>query len=212
LIRNLDTRWEWYPQPGEVISLGVFAKFFDDPIERVFVFQAGGNPELSFANAASARNYGVEAEVRKSLALLAGGLRSFTVFANATVMHSRITPGSDSLSAATASERPMTGQSDYMVNAGLGYGNASGSVSATLLYNVVGRRISEAAPRPLPDTYEEARHQLDATLQVQPWTNWRVRLDGRNLLDSPYRFTQGDVLRLRYKSGRQVALGFGWNL
>jgi outer membrane receptor protein involved in Fe transport len=30
LIENYDARWEWYP-PGEVLSLGVFAKRFDGP-------------------------------------------------------------------------------------------------------------------------------------------------------------------------------------
>ena len=37
LIQNYDARWEWYPRPGEVLSVGVFAKRFEDPIERVFV-------------------------------------------------------------------------------------------------------------------------------------------------------------------------------
>ncbi len=210
LIRNLDTRWEWFPSSGEVVSLGVFAKFFEDPIERVFVLPAGGGPELSFANAESARNYGIELELRKNLSVLTQGLRNLTVFANSTVMQSRITPGTDSLSAATSAERSMAGQSDYVINAGIGYGNEGGSVNATLLYNVAGRRIAEAAPRPLPDTYEEERHQVDATLQLQPWTAWRVKVDARNLLDAPYRFTQGDVQRLRYKSGRQFSVGFGW--
>jgi len=34
LVRNVDARWEWYPRAGEVVSAGVFAKFFDDPIVR----------------------------------------------------------------------------------------------------------------------------------------------------------------------------------
>src|SRR3712207_8403318 len=33
-IQNADLRWEWYPDAGEVVSVGVFAKRFDKPIER----------------------------------------------------------------------------------------------------------------------------------------------------------------------------------
>lgn len=210
LIQNFDLRWEWYPNSGETVSLALFAKHFDRPIEKVFTFVAGGEPELTFANATSARNYGIEAELRKGLAVLSPSLRNFAFFANLTVMRSNVTPGDDSLSRATSSERPMVGQSDYVANTGLSFTSPNGGVSLTALYNVVGRRISEAAPRPLPDTYEEARHLIDVSAQFQPWPSWSIRLDAKNLLDAPYRFTQGEVMRLRYKTGRGFAIGFGW--
>ena len=69
LIQNYDLRWEWYPRAGEVVSVGVFAKRFDDPIERVFVIQTGALAN-SFVNADKADNYGVELEVRKNLDFL----------------------------------------------------------------------------------------------------------------------------------------------
>jgi outer membrane receptor protein involved in Fe transport len=125
-------------------------------------------------------------------------------------MQSEIRPGSDSLSQATSAKRSMVGQSDYVVNTGLAYTSPGGGISITALYNVVGRRIAEAAPRPLPDTYEEARHLVDLSAQFQPWPSVSVKLDAKNLLDAPYRFTQGDVVRLRYKSGRSFSVGFGW--
>ena len=53
LIQNFDLRWEWYPRTGEVLSLGVFAKQFDDPIEKVII-QAAGTNTLSYVNAEKA--------------------------------------------------------------------------------------------------------------------------------------------------------------
>ncbi len=205
LIRNLDARWEWFPRAGEVVSVGVFAKFFDQPIERVLVLE--NPPGLSFANAKSARNYGVELELRKNLDIVTAALRNFSLFTNATLMRSELTPGSDSLSASTSKHRSMVGQSDYVVNAGLGFTSGSGALYASVLYNVVGQRIAEAAPRPLPDTYEEARHVVDASLQLTAWDTWRFRVDAKNLLDAPYRLTQGDFTRLRYLAGRQFSFG-----
>ena len=71
-------------------------------------------------------------------------------------MKSSITPGNTGISALTNADRPMVGQSEYVVNAGLGYGSASGAWAATLLYNVAGKRILEAGSGGLPDAYEQA--------------------------------------------------------
>jgi outer membrane receptor protein involved in Fe transport len=209
LIQNLDARWEWYPNPGEAVSFGLFAKHFDNPIERVIVAEAGA-PSLKYVNANGAKNYGAEIEVRKGLALLSPSLANFTVFSNVTLMHSEIEPGNDEISALTNSKRPMFGQANYVVNGGLSWINGSGRYSATVLYNVVGRRIAQTGQEPLPDAYEEARHIIDASFQFPLFSQITMRLDGKNLLDAPYRMTQGDVLRARYKTGRLFGLGLTW--
>lgn len=211
LIQNLDVRWEWYPQPGEVVSLGVFAKRFDDPIERVLVQTSDGNsPDATFVNADWARNFGVEVEVRTHLGHAIPALRPVGVFANATLMRSRIRPGGDGFASLTNAERPMMGQAPYVLNGGITFADASGALSGTLLYNVVGRRIHAAGIYPLPDSYEETRHLLDASLQVPLVSGLRVRFDAKNLLDAKHRITQGTVDRLRYRSGRSYSAGVFW--
>ena len=209
LIQNYDLRWEWFPRPGEVVSVGVFAKRFTDPIEKVII-QAAGTNTLSYVNADKADNYGAELEVRKGLDFLAEGLRALSLFANTTLMKSTITPGNTGISALTNANRPMVGQSEYVVNAGLGYGSNSGAWAATLLYNVAGKRILEAGSGGLPDAYEQARHLLDASLQIPLTQVFTIKLDGKNLLDAPYRLTQGDVLRTRYFSGRVFQATMSW--
>ena len=206
LIRNLDARWEWYPGPSEVLSVAVFAKQFDHPIEKVIVAQTGASA-LSFVNAAGASNLGIELELRRNLSMLSPGLLPFSVFTNATVMRSRIRPGNDSIASNTNANRPMMGQAGYVVNAGLTYATPSGRFTATTLYNLVGRRIVEVGQQPLPDAYELPRHVIDATLQSQLGARIALKLDARNLLDAPYRVVQGSVTRLRYHAGRVVSLG-----
>ncbi len=204
LVQNYDARWEWYPREGEILSLGVFAKRFSDPIERVFVFTSGA-AALSYINAERATDIGVEAEVRTRLDALGHGLRDLTFFANATLMRSRITPGDSSL---TSAERPLVGQAGYVVNGGLTYSHDGWS--ATALYNVVGRRVAEAGFRPYPDVYEEPRQLLDVSLEVPVFTELAFKLDARNLLDARVRFTQGTVERLAYRSGRVLSVGAQW--
>lgn len=209
LIQNYDLRWELYPSPGEVVSVAVFAKRFDDPIERIVV-GATGAVVNTFVNADGADNYGVEFEVRRSLAVISPALLPFTAFANATLMRSEITPGNDSLSSLASASRPMVGQAGYVLNAGLGYMSNSGRWNATLLYNVVGRRIHEAATIGLPDAWEEPRHLFDFSIRFPVFNTVAGKVDAKNLLDAPYRVRQGDVTRLGYNTGRQFSVGLSW--
>jgi outer membrane receptor protein involved in Fe transport len=208
LIQNYDARWEWYTRPGEVLSLGAFVKRFDSPIERVFVNQTGAAAN-SFVNAEKGNNYGIELELRKQLDWISPALAPLTLFANTTLMRSRITPGNTDISSLTSAERPMVGQSEYVVNGGLTYASAGG-YTATALYNVVGQRIVEAGALPFPDAYEQARHIVDFSMQVPVFARASLKLDARNLLDAPYRVLQGEVVRARYKTGRVVSLGASW--
>jgi outer membrane receptor for ferrienterochelin and colicin len=206
LIQNVDARWEWYPGPAEVVSVAVFVKRFDHPIEKVIVAQTGASA-LSFVNAQGASNLGVELEMRRNLSFFSPSLLPFTAFVNATLMRSRIRPGNDSIASNTNANRPMMGQAGYVVNAGLTYATPNGRLSATALYNVVGRRIVEVGQQPLPDAYELPRHVVDATVQAQLASRVAVKLDTKNLLDAPYRVVQGSVTRLRYRAGRAFTLG-----
>jgi hypothetical protein len=212
LVQNYDARWEWYPSSGEVLSIGLFAKRFDKPIEAIDVATSGAS-QLSFINAESATNYGVELEVRKGLEAVAEALAPFSIFANTTLMHSRINTSNSNLSALSNDERPMVGQAPYVVNAGLSYATESGATSATLLYNVVGRRIASAAIVPLnADVYEEPRQLLDFSIRLALSEGTSAKLDAKNLLDSAYEERQGDVIRHRYRTGRSVTLGLSWKL
>jgi outer membrane receptor for ferrienterochelin and colicin len=210
-VRNLDARWEWYPRSGELVSVGVFGKFFNDPIERAIQPAAGQNI-IKFINADRATNYGVEIELRKRLDFLGSAGSAFTLFSNTTLMHSEIEPGNVTAVSLTESNRPMVGQAPFVINAGLTWLSPEAAWSATVLYNVVGKRVIEAGATPLPDTYELERHVLDFSLQAPFILGATLKLDAKNLLDAPYRQQQGDVMRLRYKAGRSVGLGFRWAL
>lgn len=208
LIRNFDLRWEWYPDRGEVLSVALFAKQFDQPIERVYQ-GTSGTRIISYVNADGAENYGVELEARKSLAFLAEGLRPISVFGNATVMHSRITIDR-SAGAITNADRRMVGQSPYVLNGGVTWNHPTADLSATVLFNRVGERITEAGESPLPDIVEAPRNVLDASLRFPVIGTLSGRVDARNLLDAPYLVTQGGVTRQRYTAGRVFTLGFAW--
>ncbi|HEY3285710.1 MAG TPA: TonB-dependent receptor [Gemmatimonadaceae bacterium] len=209
-VVNLDARWEWYPHASEVLSVAVFHKTFDQPIERVYRAAGSGTRTVFYTNARRAENLGVELEARKSLAFMAEVLRSLQAFANLTVMQSRIELAANTQASATNLKRRMVGQAPYVLNSGLTWVNQSGSASATVLFNVVGDRIDAAGDAPLPDVIERARRVLDFSLRVPISGSLSARLDAKNLLDAPYRTTQGTVTRESYRVGRVVQAGLSW--
>jgi hypothetical protein len=77
---------------------------------------------------------------------------------------------------------------------------------------VTGRRIFEAGVGGLPDSYEEARHVIDASLHFPISGSLSGRADGKNLLNTPFRLSQGGVIRQRYLLGREFSVGFTWQL
>lgn len=209
-VVNLDVRWEWYPHASEVLSLAVFHKTFDQPIERVYRAAGSGTRTVFYTNARRAENLGVELEARKSLAFIADVLSSLQVFTNVTVMQSRIELPSNTQASATNLERRMVGQAPYVLNSGLTWVSQSGAASATVLFNQVGDRIDAAGDAPLPDVIERTRRVLDLSLRFPVSGALSARFDAKNLLDAPYRTTQGTVTRESYRVGRVVQAGLSW--
>ncbi|MBX9928567.1 MAG: TonB-dependent receptor, partial [Gemmatimonadaceae bacterium] len=209
-ISNADIRWELYPNAGEVLSVGVFAKQFEKPIERVYRGAGSGTRTVFFTNADRATNYGLEIEARKSLAMFTERLRAFTAFTNLTVMRSEIDLSSSLQASATNLQRAMVGQAPTVINAGLTWSATGNGASATLLYNRIGDRVFAAGDRPLPDVIERARDGLDLSVRFPVFTGLNLRVDARNLLDAPTQMTQGTVVREYWRTGRTFVMGFQW--
>lgn len=105
----------------------------------------------------------------------------------------------------------MVGQAPYVVNTGLTYATASGGLSATALYNVIGRRIFAASLLPLPSVYEEPRNILDFAVRFPLQKGVSAKVDLKNVLDAPYEVTQGTVQREFYRAGRTLTVGLSWS-
>lgn len=209
LIDNVDLRYEAFPNSGEVLSIGVFAKQFDRPIERVESATSGAY-QARFQNALKAVNVGVELEARKQLGFLGEWAMPFTGFSNVTIMRSSVDLDTTTGLTVTDKSRRLVGQAPFVVNAGLSYSSESGRTNATILYNVVGDRIYAAGVTPLPNIVEKSRQVVDLSLRFPVMGSLAARVDARNLLDARYRFMQGNLEREGYNSGRTFSVGFSW--
>ncbi len=141
-IDNFDFRTEFFPSSGQILSFSTFYKRFKNPIEQIFnTGSTAASKTLSYQNATSSTLYGIELEARQKLNFLGGGawLNNLTVYANCSLIKSEVTldrklyPNNDD-------NRPLQGQSPYLVNGGLQYSSDTWNFNA--LYNRIGRRIN----------------------------------------------------------------------
>jgi TonB-dependent receptor len=189
-ISNLDLRYEFYPKAGEVLTAGVFYKQFKNPIEQLFNEGIGGASTFSYQNAEKATAYGAEVELRKKLDFIKA-LKNFTFQANASYIKSKVSDKGFNI------DRPMQGQSPYVLNLGLMYDLEKAGFSSTILFNQVGERIylvgDLTAGAGSPDIYEAPRALLDFQLSKKIIkSKGEVRLNVSDLLNATQYFYQND--------------------
>lgn len=217
-VTNIDLRYEIYPRSGETITAGVFYKHFDNPIEQnllgvTFVFQ---NPDKATA-------YGAEIEFRKKLDMIPG-LKNFTLQANAAYINSKV---SDTV---LNIDRPMQGQSPYLLNLGLLYDLEKYGLNATLLFNQIGKRIYVVGDKDAfggtqnPDVWEAPRPVLDLQIGKKILKNKaEIRLNISDIINRTQYFYQNansntglqkgiDSYRFTRKFGTTFGLTFNYSL
>jgi hypothetical protein len=109
-------------------------------------------------------------------------------------------------------DRPLQGQSPYVVNFDVGYFIEGTHTQINALYNVFGRRIEEVGAGGNPNTYEEAVHRVDLTVNQRLPASFSLKASAINLLDQWVRFTQNDVEILAYKPGVGFFATLEWSL
>ena len=226
-ILNGDARYEYYPRAGEAITLGVFYKKFDDPIEfRLNPSSVIDRRQYEYRNAEEAQTVGVELEIRKGLEFIGSSFKTFSVFANLTYINSTVTLASVSgTGVTTSSDRPLQGQSPYLVNLGLQYNSDNNKWNGSILYNRIGQRLALVGIDDLgfPDVYERPRDQLDLQLSRRILKNKaEIKLNWSDMLNADYFFyenvdskkaykTSSDRLFYSYTPGSTITIGFTYD-
>ncbi|MGK7294975.1 MAG: TonB-dependent receptor domain-containing protein [Candidatus Wenzhouxiangella sp. M2_3B_020] len=214
-VRHFDLRWEFYPSPSELLSVGAFYKLIDQPVE--LTVEPGVEQRLTFENADEAVNFGVEFEGRKTLEFVdewfgwSGVLEPFFVAGNVSIIESEITIDPEDRGILTSTSRELQGQSPLIVNAQVGYDRPDLGLEATVLYNFVGERIVEVGVLGAPDKVEAGAGQLDVVVRWKWSDHWRAKLKLGNLLDAEFRIEQGPKTTQQYSNGRTLGIGIEYS-
>lgn len=197
---NMDLRYEFYPAPGETVTIGGFYKRFDNPIEQTYM-EAGSGLQYTYHNADHANAFGVELDIKKNLDFI--GLKGLSFVFNGAYIHSRVYFAEGSFER----DRAMQGQSPYLINTGLFYQNDNAGISASALYNRIGKRIETVGvPKQnpnddIPDIYEIPRNSLDLSFSKKIGKYVEVKGGVKDLLNSKVEYKQ--FLELTEASGEK---------
>jgi len=217
-ITNADFRYELYPRAGEVFSVGVFYKYFKKPIESFFN-PAGLGSQFNYINADKASGFGAELEYRKKLDFVEV-LHNFTFQGNFSYIYNRVKSESITL------DRPMQGQSPYVLNASLQYDIEKLGLYTTLLYNQIGDRIAFVGNKNqgIPAIWEKTRPLLDFQIAKKVIKNkGEVKLNVSDIVNKAANFyydfnenkkfdKSSDMLVIKRKYGTTFNISFSYNI
>jgi TonB-dependent receptor len=228
---NYDFRVEWFPRAGEVLAVSLFYKYLDSPMEQVTFNNPIYNLEyFQYQNASYGVVYGIEVEARKRLDQISSWLKNFSVYFNYSQIQSRV-PLADGAAALleangqSASDRPLQGQPEYIINTGLNYDNDEYRFYAGIFFNVTGPTLySVGSPAEdvdgnvigfLPDIYEMPAPSLDFNITQGLTENWKLTFRGRNMLNPFFNRTQNfngtEYLYSSYTKGWDVSLNASYS-
>ena len=221
-IFNGDIRYELYPSASETFTVSAFYKNFNDPIEqRVNSNSTPVVRGINYLNANQATSLGIELDFRKKLDFLGdkAWLDNLTAFANASYIDSKVL--------GEGIDRPLQGQSPYLINAGLQYFSPKTAITFTSVYNRIGQRIFLVGYQGYPDIYENARDVLDFQISKRVLKSQaEIKLNVGDILNQNTVFYQNNVgatkmayegdgidrLINSYRLGSNVSLSFSYNL
>ncbi|NDK56040.1 TonB-dependent receptor [Pontibacter fetidus] len=218
-IHNTDLRYEFYPNPTELLSVGVFYKYFKNPIE-IYSIPASGNPIYQPKNASNAQSYGIETEIRKSFLNLSNRslIQNMSFVLNASLIESKVDLGKET--EGQERNRAMYGQSPFIVNAGLYFNDENRALQVNMLYNVIGKRIFTVGDDMAPTVYEMPRNVLDLSVTkgigkhfelkagIQDILNQKVKLMQDSNRDAKISSQDDDFTN--YKRGSYTTLGVNY--
>ncbi len=183
---NFDLRYEFYPNPMDVYSLGVYYKKIMDPIEDQFQ-SVGVVLVTSKANGNPATVYGVEAVLSKHF----GGIG---ITANYSYVFSQITSTKQVSTENLAGnfdqsyyqqKRPLESQSPQIANVIFTYYNKDWGTNINLSYNYTGKRLIAVARLDGYDTYEDGTSEFDFSAEQNLLTHLKLDIKLINLFSSP---------------------------
>jgi len=217
-VTNLDLRYELYPRAGELITFGAYFKHFDKPIEYYFNRTGPGTNTFNILNTKNATAFGAEVEFRKKMDFV-NALKNFTLSGNVSYIYSRVKDTTGTV------DRPLQGQSPYLINFGIQYDVEKIGFSSTLLFNQIGRRILFVGNEAISDIWEAPRPLLDLQLSQKVFKKrGEVKLNISDIINKKANFyhdlddnkkyskTSKDVLAITRNYGTNYTLTFAYNI
>jgi outer membrane receptor protein involved in Fe transport len=202
-IDNIDIRWEWFLEAGQMFSVSGFYKKFNNPIELVRIPTQQTSTEYQARNVGDGQLFGFEFELRKDLGFITPSLQALSFSGNLTLVQSEIEmteaefnarKNYEKIGETVKNKRVMAGQSPYVINAGLTYDLKDFGMETGLFYNVKGPTLTIVGGGLFPDIYVEPFHSLNFSI------NKKLGESGKTIIDLKVSNLLGESFSEVYKS------------
>ncbi|MFT6866522.1 MAG: TonB-dependent receptor [Cyclobacteriaceae bacterium] len=226
-IDNFDLRWELFLNRDQLFSVSTFYKSFNAPIEMVRITSSQTGNEFQARNVGNGQILGAELEFRKALDFLGSKISNFSVYGNVTLVESSIDMTSIEYNSRLVYKkdgekiketRAMAGQAPYVINFGLQYNDAAGSLDAGLFYNVKGKTLTIVGEGFFPDIYSQPFNSLNFNLNKTLGANQQtsINLSVNNILDDKREefyvgYKAKDQIFNQLSPGREIGVGFKYS-
>ncbi len=230
---NADLKWDIFPRSNEIISLGVFGKYIQNPINEATINSASN--DVSWVNSGEkATAFGAEFEIKKRIfetetetedSTLKNNL---TIGFNASYMNSNQELDGDKVVRETTergfpisvdftdTESRISGASDLLLNADLSYykdfSNGK-SLQTTVAFNYFSDRIFALGTEGKGNLIDAGVGTLDFILKAKLSKRFGLSLAAKNLLNPTIERKQEtqDIIVSSFKAGMNVKLSFSYN-
>lgn len=207
---NIDLKYEVFPTDKELFAATVFAKYIENPIERVQQGSGNGSGRvISYYNSQNASLLGLELEALIQLSRISQALSGFSFGINGSLMYTNVKVDSsiDGFIDTFTEERKLQGASAWMMNSDIKYEfdlSSKWSNTMSLVYNVYGKRIYAVGIADLDHIYENPFHKLDFVWTNKIGENWEVKFAADNILNPTYSQELGDNSKVEIKKDRTL--------
>ncbi len=227
-IANFDARMDWSLSEADLISLSVFTKDIEKPIQAIRAnselnqalqkdgvsWSTDGNTN-TFINSESATVYGIELEGKLGLENFSEYLQGLRIGGNLTWSSSKVSlsdaeKASIQYNKSERMKRSLEGQSEWIYTLDLSYSNDDLGTSSTLVYSFYDSRLHSAFPSGPDDLWEDAYSTLDFIHSQKLGVNrdWKVKFSAKNLTaeDRIVRVKGYNAIEEKYSTSRTFSL------
>ncbi|BDD07867.1 outer membrane protein [Fulvitalea axinellae] len=221
LIDNYDLRYEFYPNPGELLAVSAYYKKFTDPIVRTLLTNTG-TTEIKPINVDEATVYGLEAEMRKNFGFITPELEDLVFSTNISFIFSESDMAKEEVEAQenagftdVETTRPFQGQSPYIINAALSYNWRRLQWENSFAFNYFGERLAFVTGALTSDVYEQPRPSLNFVSSKGFGDHLKLSVKATNILNMVYSKSYKDheeKYYSRFERGTTFSLGLSYSL
>lgn len=222
---NLDLKWEYFPTPGEIISVTAFGKYIKNAIAKT-TYSTASSSDMSYFNL-SKWGYvlGTELEFRKDV--YKWNQSKIYTFLNGTFMHTEQKlkseneisqeNGGATIEFSGQDKEDLQGAAKILGNANLGFNHTwndnQNKLDFVVTYAYVGKNLYAIGTNKTGNFYEKQLNLLDANFKME-FKNLGLGISAKNLLNPKYRIEQennfGSFIHKDYTRGREIALSLSY--